>query len=323
MDEANGIHEQWKTTLKVYAGLGNGSVMEFDVQNPESQDCVSVLICPQQFGVQSLICGQDHLYGCTRQTLFRWDRTDECSTVCSVPGSIESLAHDSLNNYMSASIRPVKPQGQAIHEVWNLSSSSIQKVLVPHKSQSSLYTQMSILWEVMLLYEFCAAWIDQILFRQSFIGLWWTQISTLTGHRSYNTRTKGCFVGFQGLPPMFASGDEEDNSLCLWNIKSNLIFRRIKCYEPIIQVHSQLVHGQPYLAALSASGLSVFACHWCNSRSPMVQDPGSSTSDDQKVWGICLVSSFRLCLLVIWKENVKSMIFHQVGWFACVCGAFA
>lgn len=116
---------------QVFAGLGNGTVKQYDLRRPDPEECVSVLKCADHSGIHSLVSSSGKIYGSTRQAVIQWDENDQGEEISHVEGSIESLAYDAGTSCLVSSVRPLFENGQAKHDVWSLKENSCKKVGFP------------------------------------------------------------------------------------------------------------------------------------------------------------------------------------------------
>ncbi|GMH43571.1 hypothetical protein BSKO_11493 [Bryopsis sp. KO-2023] len=85
-----------------------------------------------------------------------------------------------------------------------------------------------------------------------------SMVGSLTGHKSFSTKTKGSFI-ITPHSPMFASGDEMNNSWCCWDIHSgNMIQRGMGAFGNPRQICSQNVDASSFVGVLDSNSLSMF-----------------------------------------------------------------
>lgn len=114
--------------VQVYAGLGNGTVKQYDLRRSDPEDCISVFECSENYGIHSLVTSTGRIYGSTRQSVLQWDENNKGEEISRVDGSIESLAYDSDSKCLASSVRPQFENGLATHDLWNLRENKCSKV---------------------------------------------------------------------------------------------------------------------------------------------------------------------------------------------------
>ncbi|CAD7702012.1 unnamed protein product [Ostreobium quekettii] len=118
----------WEAENMVYAGLAVGRVSAFDLRMPSGP--LQELSSPRRQGLTSLACmhtGEVRaLVAANSQSTYLWDlplqdaaAASEPHVVCTVAGTIESVAVDQGTATLAVSVRPCGPQGTAIHKLYN------------------------------------------------------------------------------------------------------------------------------------------------------------------------------------------------------------